>query len=82
MGLPFYCQVVASYLPNLSFITEPAKTEDMIFISSQSLGGEEDFRCQFFKNVSLPPVKAMGHQVCWTAPIISAYSHPRHLQGL
>jgi hypothetical protein len=32
------------HLPNLRLITEPATTADMIFISSQSLCGEDDFR--------------------------------------
>ena len=35
---------IPEYLPSLSIITEPAKTEDMISISSRSLCGEDDFR--------------------------------------
>jgi len=31
-------------LPNLTLITEPAKTADMISIASRGLCGEDDFR--------------------------------------
>jgi hypothetical protein len=35
---------IVDHLPNPSLITKPAKTEDMIFISSKGICGENDFR--------------------------------------
>jgi hypothetical protein len=37
---------VSHYLPNPSLITGPAKTADMISISSMGLCGGDDFRCR------------------------------------
>jgi hypothetical protein len=38
--------LTATTLPNPSLITEPAKTADMISISSRGICGEDDFRCR------------------------------------
>jgi hypothetical protein len=50
-------------LPNSSLIPEPAKTADMISISSKGLRGEEDFRYQRLKKAMLAEGKAEAHQI-------------------
>jgi hypothetical protein len=46
---------IARYLPSPSIINEPTKTAGLIPISSKGVGGGNDFRCSFLKEVSLPP---------------------------
>jgi hypothetical protein len=50
-------------LPNPSLITEPAKTADMISISSKGICGEDGFGGQRLKKAIIPAGKAGGHQV-------------------
>ena len=75
-------------LPNERYLAKPFSyhraSKNCIYDLHISKGvcGEDDFRCPFLNNAILPPEKAMGHKVCWTSSIISAYSPLRHLQGL
>jgi hypothetical protein len=50
-------------LPNPSLITEPAKTAEMICISSKGFCGEDDCGYPRLKKARLPAGKAGSHQV-------------------
>jgi hypothetical protein len=48
--------LLATSLPDSSLITEPAKTADIISISSKGICGEEDFSCLREEEVRIPGV--------------------------